>query len=118
MNVPAVNLKKIRELKNITQEFMAKELNISQSQYQRIETGEGKMKEDVINKVAKIFEVSPETLYDFDEKSIFQSGNTNAIVNKINHGTMNFYQIDSKLEALYEDKIRHLEEQIELLKKT
>ena len=115
MEAIARNIKRFREFKNLTQEHVAKELKISQSQYQRLEAGDAKIKEDMIKQLADIFEVSPETLYEFDEKAIFQSGNNTAINKQINHGNVNFYQIDSKIEKLYEDKIALLEEKIKRL---
>lgn len=111
-----INVKKLRELKNLTQDYVASELNVSQSQYQRMEAGTRKWSEEKITKVADILGVTPETLYEFDEKRIFQTGNTNAVYNGVNHGAMNFHSIDSKMEKLYEDKISFLEAEIIRLK--
>lgn len=112
MEAIARNIKRFREFKNLTQEHVAKELKVSQSQYQRIEAGDAKIKEDMIKQLADIFEVSPETLYEFDERAVFQQGNTHAIYNRINNGDINLYSIDNKIEKLYEDKIALLEDKI------
>lgn len=113
----AFNIKKLRELKSLTQDYMAQELNVSQSQYQRMEAGQGKWTEEKINKAAEILDVPLEVLYEFDEKRyVIQSGNTSAVYNGVNHGPMNFHQIDSKIEKLFEEKIALLEAEIIRLK--
>ena len=111
------NIKKFRELKNLTQEYLAQELNMSQSQYQRIEAGRAKVTEDIIKQVSEIFEIAPETLFEkFDEKTIFQAHTIQqAINNNYSSGNVNLYPIDGKLEKLYENQIRLLEGKIVFL---
>ena len=114
------NIKKFRELKNLTQEYLAQELNISQSQYQRIEAGRAKATEAIVNKVSEIFEIAPEALYEaFDEKVVFQANSIHQAINNVNSyssGDIILYPIDGKLEKLYEDKIALLEAEIERLR--
>lgn len=111
----AQNIKKFRELKNLTQQHIAKSLDISQSQYQRYEAGQITMSGDLVDQVAEILGVDRELLYSFDERSIFQTGEHNAVSN--GSGDIVYHPIDSKMKQLYEtqiklleDKIRHLEE--------
>lgn len=115
MEKVAYNLKKIREFKNLTQQHVAERLDISQSQYHRLESGEAKIKEDVIEKVAEILDVNPEMLYTFDDNNVFKAHSIGQAIN-YNSGNINLYQIDGKLEKLYEDKISLLEAEIERLK--
>ena len=114
------NIKRLRELKNLTQEYLAQELNMSQSQYQRIEAGRSKVTEDIIRQVSEIFEIAPEALYEtFDEKAIFQAQTIQQAINTVNNyssGNISLYPIDGKLEKLYEDKIALLEAEIKRLK--
>ena len=56
------NIKKIRELKNYTQEHVALELGLSQATYARIESGETIPKIDRLQRIAEILEVDISTL--------------------------------------------------------
>ena len=53
----ARNIKQIRELKSFTQEYMARELDISQPAYAKIEQGLTTLKIDRLQKIADILEV-------------------------------------------------------------
>jgi len=51
------NIKKIRELKNYSQEYVAQELGISQSTYARIESGTIVPKIDRLQRIAEILDI-------------------------------------------------------------
>ena len=51
------NIKKVRELRNFSQEYVAQELGISQSSYARIESGEVIPKVDRLQRIAEILDV-------------------------------------------------------------
>ena len=53
------NLRKIRRVKDLTQEYIAFELGISQKPYSDIEQGKTKMREDLLLKLSSILEISP-----------------------------------------------------------
>jgi len=57
MNDIARNIKQLRELKDFTQEYMAKELDISQPAYVKIEQGSTVLKVDRLQQIADILEV-------------------------------------------------------------
>jgi len=71
----ARNIKQIRELKSFTQEYMAKELGISQPAYAKIEQGLTVLKIDRLQQIADILEVDLSTLL-----------NTTNIFNIVFHG--------------------------------
>ena len=110
------NIKRIREFRDLTQERVADKLGISQSQYHRIESGDAKITKDIVIKIAEIFDVEPEMLYNFDEGNVFRAETISQSINH-NSGQVSFYPIDGKLEKLYEDKITFLEEKIKALEK-
>jgi len=56
------NIKKIRELKNYSQDFVAQELGLSQATYARIESGESIPKIDRLQRIAEILDVDISTL--------------------------------------------------------
>ncbi|WKS95289.1 helix-turn-helix domain-containing protein [Riemerella columbina] len=105
-------VKNIRELKNLTQEYMAEKLDISQAAYSKIEKGITKITEDKLSKIAEILEVNPEDITDFDNKKVLNSYNSI----KGNNSNITYSQHDVTLiRQLYEDKITLLEK---LLKKS
>lgn len=102
---------KIRELKNITAKDMADRLDMTTTGYQKIERDEVSINMDRLLEIAGIFEMKPEEVLTFDEKYVFN-----------NHGTAHdksfsvFYETQSsKVDQLYEDKIKLLEEKNALL---
>lgn len=113
-------IKSIRELKNLTQEYMAEKLDISQAAYSKLEKGNTKISEDKLNKIAEILEVNPEDITDFDNKKVLNSFNSI----KGNNSNINYNDQDANIiRKLYEDKIALLEkllskaeEEIERLK--
>jgi transcriptional regulator with XRE-family HTH domain len=69
-------IKKIRELRNYTQEFVAHELEMSLSNYSKIERDEIQVTIDRIEKIAKIFQLkSYLDILTFDEKMFFNIHN-------------------------------------------
>lgn len=62
------NLKKIRELKNISQSFIAEKLGISQSEYSRMETGTVKINADTLS--LKIYKVDIELFNNFNDDDL------------------------------------------------
>ena len=61
MNV-GINIKQIRELKDLSQEYMAHKLGVSQSSYARIESGSIVPKVDKLQRIADVLEVDLSTL--------------------------------------------------------
>lgn len=107
---PEVKIKQIRELKNLTQEYMAQQLGLSTRAYSKIETGETQLTIHRLNEISAILEVQPMEVLGFDDKKIFN----------INHSTgnngYNNIMYPEKLIQQYEDTIQALKEQIALLK--
>jgi transcriptional regulator with XRE-family HTH domain len=103
-------IRKVRELKGFTQDFLAQELNISQKAYSKIERGETKVDNKRISDISKVLEVDPMDLLTFDESFVFN--------NCIQSGKfMQFiHQIPEKLIEQYEARIKQLEEENRFLK--
>ncbi len=107
-------IRQLRDAKNIKQEEMAKKLNMSQSNYSRIETNEIKTTDEVLEKIAEIFGIEREQLTD-PEGSIINFNNCTNAYYKDN--VVHNYAISPELKKLYEDKIQLLEEKIKWLEK-
>jgi transcriptional regulator with XRE-family HTH domain len=64
------NIRKIREIKNISQDFMAKYLNISQAAYSRLENGITKIDDNKLARVAAALSVETEAIRNFNEQLV------------------------------------------------
>ena len=98
---------------------MADRLNISRSAYSRIETGESNSWAGILDKICSELDVKPEELFaGFDLVQQNNNDNTSVMQNHIQHDThIIINQLSDKVIELYEDKIKHLEAEIEQLKK-
>jgi transcriptional regulator with XRE-family HTH domain len=66
----AVNIRKIRESKDYTQDYLAIKLAISQNAYSKIELGYTKITVERLFQIAQILEVNPVHLISFDDAEI------------------------------------------------
>ncbi|MDT8412764.1 MAG: helix-turn-helix transcriptional regulator [Vicingaceae bacterium] len=76
-------IKKLRELKNLTQAHVAEQLNLSLSGYGKIERDETDITLSRLEEIASILGTDYNTILSFDEKHIFnfqQNNNANGIV--------------------------------------
>lgn len=116
MNMKTIGnkIKKIRELRNFSQGFVAEKIGISQSNYARIENNEVTVTPERLQKIAEALETTEAVIQEFDENIIFnitQGDNSAAGPNCSVHN----YQISPEIKALYEDKIKLLIEKISYL---
>lgn len=105
-------IKKLRELKNFTQDFMADRLGISQGAYSRMELGESEITYGRLEKISEILEIKPEDIITFNESMVFnvmhnQTGNGLVIQNN---------PPNNKERELYESQITLLKEELEFVK--
>ncbi|MBB4805370.1 transcriptional regulator with XRE-family HTH domain [Chryseobacterium defluvii] len=113
-NNVAEKIKRLRKSKGYSQEDMAEKLNISQSAYARIESGESHSWAAYIEKLSEIFEMKPENFLT-DETNNLEQENTDQkggmafqFVGTIN--TIN--SLSEKLIEQYEERIQELKEQV------
>ncbi len=103
-------VKTIREEKKLSQDFIAHELGLSQSQYSRRESGEIKFDADEILQLSKTLDTKVSELYG-EETNVFN-------INTQNGGAFGQYvTIPDKLIELYEKRLQEKDEMIEILKK-
>jgi transcriptional regulator with XRE-family HTH domain len=104
------NIKKFRELKNMTREDLADRLEMSLSGYSKLERGEVELTVNKMYRIAEILEISVSQILNFDASQIF---------NVRDHGVAN---VDIKSQTNnyqdeYKDKyIKLLEAEVERLK--
>ncbi len=104
-------IRKMRELRNLTQEHVASKLGISQSNYARMESNDVSIPDKRLTELSEILQTTPEAIRNFDETIVFNitQGEYGSAGQNV---TVNNYQISPELQKLYEDKIRLLEEKI------
>jgi transcriptional regulator with XRE-family HTH domain len=107
---PEIKLKNLRELKNLTQEYMAQQLGLTTRAYSKIESGETQLTINRLNEITKILGVDPIEALGFDHQNIFnnctQEGNIG--INHIN--------LPDKLIEQYEKRIQQLESEVIFLR--
>ena len=107
---PETKIKQIRELKNLTQDYVASQLQLTTRAYSKIESGETQLTINRLNEISSILGIEPIELLGFDDKQVFnnckQEGNIG--INHIN--------IPDKLIQQYEKTIQVLEDEVMLLK--
>ncbi|NBA84770.1 helix-turn-helix domain-containing protein [Emticicia sp. CRIBPO] len=100
-------LKKIRELKNFTQEYMATKLEMSQSGYGKIERDETEISYQKLEKIAEVFGIKVEDIINFNEKLVF-----NVMHNQTGNGYVVNQGISDKEKELYDQIIKQQKEEI------
>lgn len=91
-------IKKLRELKNLTQEHMANSIGISQGAYSRLESGETEITYSKFEKISEELGLKPEEIIAFNESVVFnvmnnQTGNGLVINNsQLSDGEKNLYE--------------------------
>lgn len=106
-------VKKVRELKNLTQEHVAERIGMTTSGYSRIERGEVRVSIERLEQIAMALGVHANDLTNFDETLFFTRGGT---------GTTHEYSIRADKELLqqviatYEARITDLKDEIQFLR--
>src|SRR5690606_14093435 len=108
------NIRKLRELRNFTQQYIAEHLEMTQGNYARIENEEIQISEPRLQKIAELLGCNAEFILQFDVEKVYDLGNT---VSKSNDYGMHQYSISPQLKELYEGRINTLESLVAELKK-
>jgi transcriptional regulator with XRE-family HTH domain len=107
-------IKKLRELKNLTQEHVAERLGLTQSGYSKIENGEVDLPYSRLQNIADILEIKVEDITSFDEKFVFNNLHTNN-QNGGQIGVIHNHVSDAE-RKLYESQITSLKDEVAHLK--
>lgn len=106
-------IKKLRELRNLTQEHMAKSIGISQGAYSRMELGETEITYSKLEKISEELGMKPEEIIAFNESLVF-----NVMNNQTGNGlVINNSQISDAEKQMFEQQINLLKEENAYLKK-
>ena len=106
------NIKKFRELKNLTRDVVAEKLEMSLSGYSKLERGDVELTVNKLYRISEILEIDVSQILNFDASQIFNVTN-NSVANVIAKDQHNHYQDE------YKDKyIQLLEAEVARLKKS
>ena len=105
-------IRKLRELKGLSQENLAEELNLSVNGYGKIERNEVSVSYDRLLSISKVLEVPVETIVGFDNKYIYHNDASK------NQGELVFHQENGleELRTLYDRLIKAKDEEILFLR--
>ena len=107
----AKNIRKYREIKGYSQEYVAHQLNINQASYAKLENNSTKITIDRLFSIAKLLETEISEILDLKNQTIFNQTD-NEIANafgKVEH----YYQENNEV---YQELLKAKDEQIALLK--
>jgi transcriptional regulator with XRE-family HTH domain len=117
MNTVGIKIRKLREEKGITQELIANALEITQSNYGRLEKDDRRLTVPKILKIAEVLNVSIAQI--FNEQS-------SKIIHQMNNESPSAYNVENiyqenkdaydKLSNIYSLHIEHLENEITFLR--
>ncbi|MCU0340354.1 MAG: helix-turn-helix transcriptional regulator [Spirosomaceae bacterium] len=108
-------IRKIRELKDLTQSNVAATLDMSQTAYSKIERGESDVAYSTLKKIADVLGVDVVSLLTFESGMVIQKVSEHQQGGQANGFVFNQGLADKERE-LYERKIQHLEEEIAFLR--
>ncbi len=123
-------IRKMRDLKGLSQDNMAHAMGISTSAYGKIERDETEITLNKLEEISKVFQVSVFDILKFDEQSVFVNTFDNKATNNKGNFIFNQHNLDFAKQA-YSDAsdaykntietqknlIQHLNNTIEFLKK-
>ena len=106
------NIRKLRELRNFTQQYMAEKLEMTQGNYARIENEEIYLSDDRLQKISSLLGYSIEFIAQFDVEKIHDM----VAEKKDNVKEVFQFQISPELKELYESRIQSLQNYVDDLK--
>lgn len=106
-----LKIKQIRELKNLTQEYVSSQLGLSVRAYSKIESGETQLTINRLKEISSILKIDPIEILGFNVKSIFNVHHNSDV-----NSNYNYNNYPDKLIQQYEETIQSLKEQITLMK--
>jgi transcriptional regulator with XRE-family HTH domain len=107
-----VKIKKLRELRNLTQEHVAHKLGITQGSYSKIELGKVDVPMSKLEEIAHVLNIPLDEMIGFRENLVF-----NMKYNKKANGLV-INQVSATEKRLYEDFIQSLKAENSYLKET
>ena len=108
----SAKIRKVRELRGYSQEYMAVQLDISQRQYQRLETGAQELSLTKLEAICTALNTTVDNLLGFDEKYVIE----NCTNSGSGSGVTVYNNMPEKLIGQLQDQIEHLKEEVNFLR--
>lgn len=105
-------IKKLRELKNYTQQHVADELELSLSGYGKIERDETDISISRLEKIAAVLGVDISSILNFDEKNIFNFNNNQNAMVSLHDQHINQMELIDKMIHQYKQENQYLKDLI------
>lgn len=105
-------IRSIRIIKDVSQDYVAEKLGISQPAYSKIESNETKLPYNKVEEIASILGVDVDEMLNFDKSNIFNNCNQSGTFSGVNN-TFTFTGED--LKDVYEKLLEEKEKRIQLL---
>lgn len=109
------NIKKIRELKNLTQESMAMLLGVSQKTYSNIENAGNNITYEKILRIAEVLEVNITKVLELNTEVLLNNNNQQGGINQLNTA-VSYNYLNEEQAKLYERLLEEKDNIIKLLK--
>lgn len=109
-------IRKIRELRDITQDSMAKQLGMTQQNYSELEKGKVGISEERLEQITKILGLNGDGIDKFDEKIIFNNTNCTFSDNAHNMTNGDFKTFLDEIKKPYQSLIEQLQQENIFLK--
>lgn len=111
-------IRKIRELRDFTQEFMASQLGKSQTAYSKLERGEVDVSFSNLNRIAEILEIDVMQLLTFDGSTFIANKDISSVstATKEVSNVMVQLGLSDRERELYERKIQSMQDEILFLR--
>lgn len=101
-----------RELKDVSQEYLAQKLGISQPALSKIENNETKLDFEKVEEIASILGVDVNDMLNFDRANVFNNCNQSGTFSGVNNS---FTFTGEDLKAVYEKLLEEKDKRIQLL---
>lgn len=117
MNTIGSRIRKLREEKGISQEALANELEITQSNYGRLEKDDKRLTVPKVIKIAEVLNVSISQIFnEQSNKVIHQMHNESPSAYNVENLYQDNKEVYDKFITALQDNIQHLESEIEFLR--
>jgi transcriptional regulator with XRE-family HTH domain len=123
MLTTGLRIKKLRELRDYSQAYMAKKLGISQEQYSYLETKQKSIPDEQIKTIATLLAVKEENLKTFDPQHIFENAGArqsqvniqNLIIEAHEHERRLFVELIARLKEELEELKEKINERLKII---
>jgi len=104
-----LKVRRVREMRNYTQSYMADMLSVAQSTYSEYESGKKQITDDFLAQIAAILEVHPDVIRNYSDQIVFQNCTQSGLYNTNNINDLeSFDAMYKKLMEVQESRIAEL----------